>query len=180
MPVVIKRYPNRKLYNTEEKQYINLEAIARMIQAGEEVQVVDHESGEDLTTITLTQIIMDREKKEGEFLPRSILAELIQAGGKSLNTIREKLGSPADIIQQVDREIDARLQGLIQRGEIAEEAGKKLRDQLIEGGSLWSSLALITEADIEAALKKHGVPTRSEFQQLLDQIEALSEKLDEL
>jgi polyhydroxyalkanoate synthesis repressor PhaR len=180
MPVVIKKYPNRKLYNTEENKYITLDAVAKMIRAGEEVQVVDNVTGEDLTAVTLTQIIMDREKKEGEFLPRSILAELIQAGGESLNTIREKLGSPADLIQQVDREIDARLQGLIQRGEIAEEAGKKLRDQLIEGGHLWGSLAMITEEDIEAAIKKHGVPTRSEFQLLLDQIEALSEKLDEL
>jgi polyhydroxyalkanoate synthesis repressor PhaR len=179
MPV-IKRYPNRKLYNTEENKYVNLEAIAAMIKAGEEIQVVDNVTGEDLTAVTLTQIIMDREKKEGDFVPRSILAELIQAGGESLNTIRQKLASPSDLIQQVDREIEIRLEGLIQRGEIAEGAGKKLRDQLLIKGHLWTGLSTITEEDIETALIKHGVPTKNEFQQLLDQIDEVLSKLDEI
>jgi len=179
MPV-IKRYSNRKLYNTDENKYINLEAIAKMIRNGEDVQVVDNVTGEDLTAVTLTQIIMEREKKEGDFVPRSILAELIQAGGESLNVIREKLGSPSDMIQQVDREIAKRLDGLIQRGEIAEEAGKKLRGQLTEEGQLWATNVLITEDDIEDALVRQGIPTKDEFQKLIAQIDALASKLDEL
>jgi len=179
MPV-IKRYSNRKLYNTDENKYINLEAIAKMIRNGEDVQVVDNVTGEDLTAVTLTQIIMEREKKEGDFVPRSILAELIQAGGESLNVIREKLGSPSDMIQQVDREIAKRLDGLIQRGEIAEEAGKKLRGQLTEEGQLWATNVLITEDDIEDALVRQGIPTKDEFQELIAQIDALASKLDEL
>jgi polyhydroxyalkanoate synthesis repressor PhaR len=179
MPV-IKRYSNRKLYNTDENKYINLEAIAKMIRNGEDVQVVDNVTGEDLTALTLTQIIMEREKKEGDFVPRSILAELIQAGGESLNVIREKLGSPSDLIQQVDREIAKRLDGLIQRGEIAEEAGKKLRGQLTEEGQLWATNVLITEEDIEDALIRQGIPTKDEFQKLIDQIDALASKLNEL
>lgn len=179
MPV-IKRYSNRKLYNTDANKYINLEAIAKMIRDGEDIQVVDNVTGEDLTAVTLTQIIMEREKKEGDFVPRSILAELIQAGGESLNVIREKLGSPSDLIQQVDREIAKRLDGLIQRGEIAEEAGKKLRGQLTEEGQLWATNVLITEEDIEDALIRQGIPTKDEFQKLIDQIDALASKLDEL
>ena len=179
MPV-IKRYSNRKLYNTDENKYINLEAIAKMIRNGEDVQVVDNVTGEDLTAVTLTQIIMEREKKEGDFVPRSILAELIQAGGESLNVIREKLGSPSDLIQQVDREIAKRLDSLIQRGEIAEEAGKKLRGQLTEEGQLWATNVLITEEDIEDALVRQGIPTKDEFQNLIAQIDALASKLDEL
>ncbi len=62
MPL-IKRYPNRKLYDTEAKRYVTLENITEMIQKGEEVQVVDYESGEDLTNLTLTQIILEQEKK---------------------------------------------------------------------------------------------------------------------
>ncbi|MGD8735253.1 MAG: polyhydroxyalkanoate synthesis regulator DNA-binding domain-containing protein, partial [Anaerolineae bacterium] len=52
----IKRYPNRKLYDTEAKQYITLEGIAALIRQGNEVQVIDHATGEDLTALTLTQI----------------------------------------------------------------------------------------------------------------------------
>ena len=178
--LVIKRYPNRKLYNTEEKKYINLDTLAGMIRDGQEIQVVDNVTGEDLTAVTLTQIIMEREKKEGEFLPRTLLTELIQAGGQSLNTIREKLGSPSDLIQQVDQEIAIRLEKLIQRGEIAEETGTTLRDKLVEQSYLWSSTSLITEEEIEAALVRSGVPTRDDFQKLIDQIDNLSARFDDL
>ena len=53
MPL-IKRYPNRKLYDTEAKQYVTLEQIAELIRSGKDVQVIDHESGEDLTALTLS------------------------------------------------------------------------------------------------------------------------------
>ena len=61
---MIKRYPNRKLYDTEAKRYVTLEQITHMIEAGHEVQVIDNESGEDLTNLTLSQIIFEREKSD--------------------------------------------------------------------------------------------------------------------
>ena len=68
MPV-IKRYPNRKLYDTTAKQYVSLEGIADLVRQGAEVQVVDHATGEDLTTLTLTQIIVEQERLQSGFLP---------------------------------------------------------------------------------------------------------------
>ena len=70
--VTIKRYPNRKLYNTNSKSYITLDGIAALIRDGSEVEILDHGTGEDLTTVTLTQIIFEQEKKHAGFLPRSI------------------------------------------------------------------------------------------------------------
>jgi polyhydroxyalkanoate synthesis repressor PhaR len=93
MPV-IKRYPNRKLYDTEAKQYVTLEAIAALIRQGEEIQVVDHTTGEDLTAITLSQIIFEQEKKLSGFLPQAVLTGLIQAGGDTLSALRRTLASP--------------------------------------------------------------------------------------
>ncbi len=93
---VIKRYPNRKLYNTSSKQYITLEGIADMIRNGEEVQILDHNTGEDLTALTLTQIIFEQEKKQGGFLPRSVLTGLVQAGGFLL-------ASPSGGLKQTER-----------------------------------------------------------------------------
>ena len=57
--LVIKRYPNRKLYDTEAKRYITLDGITELIHRGEDLHVVDHETGEDLTTVTLSQIIFE-------------------------------------------------------------------------------------------------------------------------
>ena len=79
---LIKRYPNRKLYDTEDKMYVTLNGIAELIRDGHDVQVVDHTSGEDLTAVTLTQIIFEQEKRQSGFLPRSVLTGLVQAGGE--------------------------------------------------------------------------------------------------
>ena len=87
MPV-IKRYPNRKLYDTEAKQYITLDGIAGLIREGQEVSVIDHATGEDLTAVTLTQIIFEQEKKRKGFLPQTVLTGLIQAGGDTMSTLR--------------------------------------------------------------------------------------------
>ena len=59
-------------------KYVNLVEVAELIRNGEEISVINNESGEDITAITLTQIIMNREKKEGNFLPPTILSALIQ------------------------------------------------------------------------------------------------------
>ena len=65
---IIKRYSNRKLYDTAAKEYITLEAIADLIRAGEEIQVVDNVTEEDLTALTLSQIILEQEKKKKGFV----------------------------------------------------------------------------------------------------------------
>jgi polyhydroxyalkanoate synthesis repressor PhaR len=88
--IAIKRYPNRKLYNTETKQYITLEGIADLIRKGEEVQVTDHTNGEDLTSLTLTQIILEQEKKQDGLLSNSFLTGLIRTGGERLLAIRRE------------------------------------------------------------------------------------------
>lgn len=177
MPV-IKRYPNRKLYDTEAKQYITLEGIATLIRQGEDVQVVDHASGEDLTALTLTQIIVEQEKKRSGFLPKSVLTGLVQAGGDTLATLRQSLASPLDLAHQVDEEIERRLQALTRHGELATEEGRRLRDKLLAQRHRSAGASRPTDEEIEQVLVKRGVPTRDDFQQVLEQLEALAAKLD--
>ena len=95
MPV-IKRYPNRKLYNTEAKKYVTLAQIAHLIRDGQDVQVVDHSTGEDLTALTLTQVILEQERRQSGFLPQTVLTGLIQAGGDRLSNLRRALASPLE------------------------------------------------------------------------------------
>jgi len=90
MPV-IKRYPNRKLYDTESKRYVTLENIAQMIQQGADILVLDHESGDDLTNLTLSQIIFEQEKKGSGLMSRSLLTNLIRTGGDTLEQVRRTL-----------------------------------------------------------------------------------------
>ena len=71
--LTIKRYPNRKFYDTEEKRYITLDDISSRIREGREVQVIDQGTGEEITSVVLTQIIFEQEKKRAGFVPRSVL-----------------------------------------------------------------------------------------------------------
>ena len=80
-PRIIKRYQNRKLYDTEQSCYVTLDEIAEMVKDGEDVKVIDNKSGEDLTSLTLTQIIFEEEKKKKSILPLAALRNIIQSGG---------------------------------------------------------------------------------------------------
>jgi len=176
MPV-IKRYPNRKLYDTEAKKYVTLDGIAQLIRQGEEVVVIDHTTEVDLTAVTLTQIIFEQEKKKGGFLPKSVLTGLVQAGGDTLNTLRRSLSIPLELIHQVDHEIERRLQVLISKGELAKEEGANLRDKLLSFSILQDN-ELSEGEDLGSLLSRHGVPTRGDIERLNDQIEALTKQLD--
>jgi polyhydroxyalkanoate synthesis repressor PhaR len=87
---VIKRYANRKLYDTQSSQYVTLDQIAQMIRAGEEVKVLDNTSKEDLTSVTLAQIIFEEEKKQKSFIPLGAMRHLIQSGGASLQELAQQ------------------------------------------------------------------------------------------
>ena len=77
--IVIKKYPNRRLYDTSGSRYINLEDIGELIRKGKDVQVVDAQTGEDLTRVTLTQIIVDDAKQQPTGLPLELLRQLIMS-----------------------------------------------------------------------------------------------------
>lgn len=78
---IIKRYANRKLYDTEHSRYVTLEQISEMIRNGDDVKIVDNKSKEDLTSVTLAQIIFEEEKKHS-FMPLGTMRNIIQNGGE--------------------------------------------------------------------------------------------------
>lgn len=86
-PIVIKKYANRRLYNTQSSSYITLDFIASLIKENKDFKVIDAKSGEDITRTILTQIIMDQESGEEQMLPTSFLRQLIGMYGNSLQSI---------------------------------------------------------------------------------------------
>ncbi|HUJ29198.1 MAG TPA: polyhydroxyalkanoate synthesis regulator DNA-binding domain-containing protein [Myxococcales bacterium] len=92
-PKVIKRYTNRKLYDTVESRYVTLDEIAQMIKGGAEVKIIDNRSKEDLTSVTLAQIIFEEEKKRSQ-MPLGVLREIIRHGGEAVaGFYQEKAGT---------------------------------------------------------------------------------------
>jgi polyhydroxyalkanoate synthesis repressor PhaR len=106
-PKIVKRYANRKLYDTERSCYVTLEDISAMIKSGEEVHVVDNKSGEDLTSVTFAQIIFEAEKKNN-FMPITLLRDLIRDGSDTIGEFareqRDKVETLKEKAERLRRE----------------------------------------------------------------------------
>ena len=90
---IIKRYANRKLYDTQHSRYVTLEQISEMIRNGDDVKIVDNKTKEDLTSVTLAQIIFEEEKKQRSFLPLGAMRNIIQNGGEWFAEVQRKVQS---------------------------------------------------------------------------------------
>jgi polyhydroxyalkanoate synthesis repressor PhaR len=100
MARLIKRYGNRKLYDTQSSRYVTLEGVAELVRAGEDVQVVDNETGEDLTAVTFAQIIFEEQKKPRPFLKLPVLRWLIQQSGEALQELRSSVERGREAIEE--------------------------------------------------------------------------------
>ena len=86
-PKIIKRYQNRKLYDTSDSCYVTLEDISEMIKLGEEVEIIDNTTKEDLTAVTLAQIIFEEQKRKTNVLPLKTFQDILRGGGEALKEI---------------------------------------------------------------------------------------------
>lgn len=178
---VIKRYPNRKLYDTESKTYITLEGIADLIRSNEDVQVTDHETGEDLTTVTLSQIILELEKRQASSLPKTVLTSLIRTGGDTLDVFKRSFYSSMGAIRIFEESIERRVDQLVRRGQMTEDEGRQLRENLLSHTKDFKGD--VSEAPIgplDVALDRLNIPTRADLKRLSLQLEELTAKIDAL
>src|SRR5437763_16873923 len=99
--VTIKKYANRRLYDTESSAYITLDRLAQMVREGREFEVVDAKTGEDITRTVLTQIIVDEEARGATMLPLNFLKQLIGLYGNSMQTfVPQYLEAAMDAFQR--------------------------------------------------------------------------------
>jgi polyhydroxyalkanoate synthesis repressor PhaR len=111
--ILIKKYENRRLYDTSASRYVNLNDLAEMVRQGTDVQVVDAKTGEDLTRVTLTQIITEDAKDQPAGLPLELLRQLIVASDRARQDfIMWYLKSAFDSYQHVQDSIQSQLSGV--------------------------------------------------------------------
>lgn len=120
---VIKRYANRKLYDTERSCYVTLEEISQMIKEGEDVRVVDNKTKDDLTAVTLAQIIVEEEKKVQK-MPLKLLRSIIQSGNEAFSGFN--VGKAA---QNLKDDVERRVEALWRRDR-PDRADKKPGDDI--------------------------------------------------
>lgn len=120
---IIKRYQNRKLYDTDASCYVTLDEIAEMIQQKEEVTVVDNRNQKDITAATLTQIIFEKQKRSENPIPISTLRHIIQLGDGSFSSFLSKSadGNQLEVIRALEghvRELSTKLEALERKANV--------------------------------------------------------------
>jgi polyhydroxyalkanoate synthesis repressor PhaR len=180
-PVVIKKYANRRLYNTQTSSYVTLDHLAAMVKDGTEFEVQDARTGEDITRSVLTQIIFEEEAKGQSLLPIKFLRQLIRFYGDSLQTF-----VPGYL--DMSMESFTKNQGAM-RDRIAEALGGG--NQMIENMTrqnlqlFENAMAMFTPfgaagAKGEAAKAKPAAPQSDEVADLKEEMEAMRRQLAEL
>lgn len=122
-PRIIKRYPNRKLYDTQKSCYVTLDEIANMVKGGEDVTIIDNKTNQDITSVTLTQIIFEEEKKNKSILPLSALRKIIQSGQDFLQST---LNEGAERVTHLREETEKQVQRLMNRSELTADEYRNL------------------------------------------------------
>jgi len=197
-PKIIKRYTNRKLYDTVESRYVTLDEIAEMIKQGLEVKIIDNRTKEDLTSVTLAQIIFEEEKKQSQ-MPLAVLREIIRRPGESLQGFIQKEVTPrvASLKEEAEQRIDkllgretnarpdspAPVEGTPPAEGDAAVATGGATDLLKASQKAWEDWQRKIDERVQKVVENvlGNLPAMGrDLQQLGQRLEALEKKLDEL
>jgi polyhydroxyalkanoate synthesis repressor PhaR len=165
MAVLIKRYANRKLYNTAASRYITLRGIAELLERGEDVKVIDNETGEDMTAVTLSQVLVETERG-GRSAPGSLLSELFQRGGSALV---DRLKQGVDDAREDLDELRENVRGLIGANGAKREAGSAAHRELER----------IFQRGFERMAAALDIPRRSELREISERLDRLTRLIEE-
>ena len=180
MSIVIKRYQNRKLYNTQLKKYVTLEELEDLIKSDQDIIVIDNRTGKDITAITLSQIIFEFEKNRSGFLPIKLLLSLVQSGGNRIDDLKDNIINSLSLFHNYDMEIERRINILVNNGDLSGEKGAELLEKLIASNQSDQEKHSEIEGLIKSYLKRQDVPTQSQINLLIQKIDAISQQIDEL
>jgi polyhydroxyalkanoate synthesis repressor PhaR len=181
MTRLIKRYANRKLYDTESSHYVSLQDILELVRDGEDVEVADSRTGEDLTSVTLAQAMAEEEKSEGSKLPLDVLKELIKRGSESVDEfMRVSRLAGKGAVSIAEESASKYYRKLVDRGEMSEDEARGYLRQLSRAVTdRRRSLESRVDERVKTYVKAMELPTRSDFDKLGRKIDSLVNKLDE-
>lgn len=129
MSYLIKRYGNRKLYDTHASAYITLDGIAELVRQGKDLRVVDNDTGGDLTALTFAQIIFEEEKRKSGLLSLPVLRWIIHQGGEALHEILERVDRGREVLDSARESVEKGVQQLVGR---SRPGGKGLLGEILE------------------------------------------------
>ncbi len=176
-PVIIKKYANRRLYDTESSAYITLERLAQMVRQKRDFKVVDAKSGDDITRSVLAQIIMEEESRGATMLPVNFLRQLISMYGNQMQSVvPHYLEASLEALQRNQSHFQETLTGALATNPFAEIARRNME--------IFTSAATgPRRAEGESAQRTRPAEpgeSQSELAELKSQLQEMQRKLDRL
>ncbi|MEO0262979.1 MAG: polyhydroxyalkanoate synthesis regulator DNA-binding domain-containing protein [candidate division WOR-3 bacterium] len=170
MKRIIKKYSNRKLYDTEASKMITISELANYVKEGIDFQVIDNETGDDITDLTLVQILMEIVKDRKEFSSAPyILREIIKSGKSTvIEFIKNSLLASINAISLTEQKAREIVRNLIDKKKISEKEGEELKNLLIESAREREKiLEEKIKSILDEALKKIGITSKKELEEHL-------------
>jgi polyhydroxyalkanoate synthesis repressor PhaR len=144
--VIIKRYGNRRLYNTETKSYVNYQDLIKLIRDGHDIQVIDSKTKADVTKSVLMQVILEEEKNQNNILPLPFLFQLIRSREESAQDFfKNYLTASFEAYLKTKEEFDRRFRGWLEMG----AAAPNLLDQMVPGSDIFKTFLGMNKKDEE-------------------------------
>ena len=171
----IKKYVNRKMYDTTDKKYVSLAQVARLIKSGEEVVIIDNKTGEDLTAAIVSRLIGQDKKEKGSVVSPRIMMQLLRKGGDTLTDYAKKYTSLwQNALTMAEDEVDKVVGSLVKNKELSRAEGSRLKQEITGyTDSLKSWIGERVDRRINEALAAMNLASR-------DQVAALTVKIDKL
>ncbi|SLM30206.1 PHA accumulation regulator DNA-binding protein [Desulfamplus magnetovallimortis] len=179
---LIKKYANRKLYDTEDKKYVTMKHISAMIKSGKDVSIVDNETGEDITASIVSTLMGKDSSDAGEGLSTGVLIQLFRKGSGALTDYAKKYFSIwQNAFTMAEDELDALLKTLVKNKEISKTEGSRLKQEITGfTRSLKSWISEMVDKRVNEVMVMMNLPTRDQFTSLNSRISDLEAKIKEL
>ncbi|MDT3684824.1 MAG: polyhydroxyalkanoate synthesis repressor PhaR [Pseudorhodoplanes sp.] len=183
-PITIKKYANRRLYNTGTSTYVTLEDLATMVKDGEDFVVYDAKSGEDITRSVLAQIIFEQENKEGQnLLPINFLRQLIRFYGDSMQMLVPRyLEVSLESLtkeQEKFRQQMAQAFGVGSFGPLEDQVRRNM-EMFEKAFSMFTPFARPAGASKEQPSSEAGNKSPADFDEMKRQLEEMQKRLDRM
>jgi polyhydroxyalkanoate synthesis repressor PhaR len=179
---VIKKYANRKLYNTKDKQYLTMDSLSELIKSGEEVSILDNETGEDLTSAIVSQLLAREKGDDEKAVPSGVLIQMLRKGRGTLFGYGKKYISLWQSVFTMSRgEMEKLVNALVKDKELSEFEGKSLKKEIV---SFTSNLKtwIIENIDhrVDEVLQMMNLATKDQLSELIKKVDDLTRQVKDL
>jgi polyhydroxyalkanoate synthesis repressor PhaR len=167
MTRLIKRYGNRKMYDTQASRYVTLDGVAELVRKGEDLRIVENDTGEDLTAVTFAQILLEEEKRKAGLLELPALRWIIQRGGATLQEFLKGIDRGREALENL---AEKGVKQLLKGGEAHEAPVHPLRseaqDEASGGRGLLNEILEAPQKQIEQIQQRIDTQVRASLERL--------------